>query len=435
MQHLTRGRPALNAVFPQFSPLMIQRAYRTAPSTSFGSMLRVAAIALCVALAGCERPNAEASPDTFTVRDSAGIEIVENRGPAWAPGEEWRVSATPELDIGVVEGDSMYQLFRVWGATRMADGRVAVAVSGTSQIRIFAPDGTFLRAVGREGEGPGEFRQLMGIWNVGGDSLVAWDGGLRRITLLDPDASVVRQVVLSGNPSNPWLLRPLEDGRYALVDDRYSFGQSGMEDQFMEVTLHTPTGAFEDSVGRFVVARMGRIGTDEMTRVGSALFAPRTNVVTIGGKLAVGPGGAPEFAEYDAQGELVRIVRWPDADRKVQDADVERYHEQQLASIEDENQRRAERAYLATVPVEQQFPVYDLMLAGADGGVWLREFRRPREEGPQRWMIFDPAGQLLGSVAMPNGLWLHEVGTDYILGVERDEFDVEHVRLYRLERG
>ena len=44
---------------------------------------------------------------------------------------------------------------------------------------------------------------------------------------------------------------------------------------------------------------------------------------------------------------------------------------------------------------------YDLMLASADGGVWLREFRRPREEGPHRWMIFDPTGQLLGSVAMP----------------------------------
>lgn len=49
-------------------------------------------------LAGCQDGQAPAG-DTFTVRDSAGIEIVESATPAW-DGDGWSVSGTPSLVIG-----------------------------------------------------------------------------------------------------------------------------------------------------------------------------------------------------------------------------------------------------------------------------------------------------------------------------------------------
>lgn len=35
----------------------------------------------------------------------------------------------------------------------------------------------------------------------------------------------------------------------------------------------------------------------------------------------------------------------------------------------------------------------------------------------------------------PNSLDIHEIGEDYILGVWKDEFHVEYVRVYSLDRG
>ena len=39
------------------------------------------------------------------VRDSAGIRIVENSGPAWAEDTAWRLSAEPVLTIGAAEAN------------------------------------------------------------------------------------------------------------------------------------------------------------------------------------------------------------------------------------------------------------------------------------------------------------------------------------------
>ena len=36
---------------------------------------------------------------------------------------------------------------------------------------------------------------------------------------------------------------------------------------------------------------------------------------------------------------------------------------------------------------------------------------------------------------MPPGLGVTEIGAAYVLGLERDELDVEYVRKYRLQKG
>ena len=62
--------------------------------------------AACVAIAavtgacqGTPRERASSS-----VRDSAGIQIVESTAPAWEKGEAWRVDPAPILTIGVLGG-------------------------------------------------------------------------------------------------------------------------------------------------------------------------------------------------------------------------------------------------------------------------------------------------------------------------------------------
>lgn len=66
-------------------------------------------------------------PARVPVRDSAGIEIVENERPAAAPALGWRVGDSVVLSIGVLEGEEPYNLYGVEDATRFPDGRIAVA--------------------------------------------------------------------------------------------------------------------------------------------------------------------------------------------------------------------------------------------------------------------------------------------------------------------
>ena len=42
---------------------------------------------------------------------------------------------------------------------------------------------------------------------------------------------------------------------------------------------------------------------------------------------------------------------------------------------------------------------------------------------------------MVARLAMPDGLTVTDIGGDYVLGVERDEMDVQFLRLYGLSRG
>jgi hypothetical protein len=55
-------------------------------------------------------------------------------------------------------------------------------------------------------------------------------------------------------------------------------------------------------------------------------------------------------------------------------------------------------------------------------------------DDPGRWTVFDPEGRMLGTVATPARFRVFEIGTDYVLGVWADDMDVEHVRLFTLEK-
>jgi hypothetical protein len=48
------------------------------------------------------------------------------------------------------------------------------------------------------------------------------------------------------------------------------------------------------------------------------------------------------------------------------------------------------------------------------------------------WIVLDDQGQTVARVQTPPGVMVLEIGSDYIVGLSRDELDVESVSLYRL---
>ena len=48
--------------------------------------------------------------------------------------------------------------------------------------------------------------------------------------------------------------------------------------------------------------------------------------------------------------------------------------------------------------------------------------------------MFDPRGVMLGSVYLPEGLRVTQIGDDFVLGIWQDEPGVESVRQYALTK-
>lgn len=50
------------------------------------------------------------------------------------------------------------------------------------------------------------------------------------------------------------------------------------------------------------------------------------------------------------------------------------------------------------------------------------------------WWVFEPDGRLTASVTVPLGLRMLEIGDDYLLGLTRDDLDVQRLEIWGLQR-
>lgn len=73
---------------------------------------------------------------------------------------------SPVVVIGRDETEPGHLLHRVGNVIRFPDGRIAVAVRGENEIRVFDDRGRLLTSMGGTGAGPKEFQALYRIWPV-----------------------------------------------------------------------------------------------------------------------------------------------------------------------------------------------------------------------------------------------------------------------------
>lgn len=65
--------------------------------------------------------------------------------------------------IGVELGDSNYVMGAIEGVAYGPDGNIAVLDCARSCIRIYSPEGEYLRSISRKGNGPGELQNVAGL--------------------------------------------------------------------------------------------------------------------------------------------------------------------------------------------------------------------------------------------------------------------------------
>lgn len=384
----------------------------------------------------------EEEPDPVVVRDSAGVEVVESRDPAWEPGGGWRVAPTPLLSIGADDGDEGgegQRLFRVGDALRLPDGRFLVEDGGSSEVRVFGPDGALLHAIGGEGEGPGELGRLAGV-AVSGDSLFALDSGRGRISLFDLSGAFRLSFRLdpTGDPVRPLrmygLLGRFSDGSFLLAPRFYPGDMRDRPTLYWDSVPHLvygPRGAVRDTIGPF--GGLEIFATREFST--TPPFAHHAVAALREDRFVVGRSFAWRLEVYGPTGRLLRVVRRTEAPPPVTSDAARRVLEERLQRIEDEEARRRARDGYEALELPERMPAYAGLAIDRQGGLWVREYRPPWGAGPEAWSVFSPEGRWLGTVDLPDGFRATDIGPDWILGVRQDALEVEHVELYEIERS
>jgi hypothetical protein len=398
--------------------------------------LLASTVALPLLLLGACTTRSEA-PAT-TVRDSAGIAIVENRHIPDTDAGGWRVDPEPILSIGTVSGDPEYQMFTVNGAVRLSDGRIAIANDGSRDVRVYDARGAYLSTIGGHGSGPGEFNSIWYMGRFGGDTLVVLDGYLRRVSYLHPDVGFVRAInteqelglvlMAQGNTG---------DGRLLFGGGPIWGGMSGLENGFSRdrtrFVLTGSDGSLETTFAELPSSEVYAEIDENEARVFMVPFSKFPAGALQGDLAYAGTGDTYEILVWNLAGDMIRIIRMDQDPIPITPADVTAYIEERLEGFEDEAQRNLMRENYQKPPPLDRMPAYRRFLTDDLGCLWVEEYRRPGDDVPV-WTVFDGEGTVLGRVSLPSGLYLREVGEDYVLGVLADDLDVEYVQMFRMER-
>jgi len=116
----------------------------------------------------------------------------------------------------------------------------------------------------------------------------------------------------------------------------------------------------------------------------------------------------------------------------VTSADIQAYKDMVTANRRDRTRLQALLDMIDAMPVPETMPAFEALMVDKEGNLWVRDYRRPGDDTPPRWAVFDPDGRMIGFADIPAGFTIFEIGSDYLLGRERDEWDAQHVRVYEL---
>ena len=388
-------------------------------------------------VAGCG-PEAASRP-AATVRDSAGVTIVENQAGSLPDGGGWSLAVRPSLVIGSLDEAEDNGLYRVRGALRLPDGRIAVADDGSRELRIYGANGALVRKLGGEGEGPGEFNSVILIGLLG-DSLVAVDRRLRRVSLLHPDEGFSRSFTITepvaNLPIGAWFFESgsvlIEDFPLSDEDPReggFNRYRARLKSCDMSGTLLSDFGEFPGEEA-FMATHQTEDGP--ASEILSVPFGKSPKVAVAGDRLFFGSQDRYEISVLDSSGSLRTIVRLARSPVPVTDAGVDLLIEEELAGYF-ENEVPGLRREFARMPRVEFQPAHGALTADREGYLFVEDFRAPGlEVVPVN--VFDPDGLLVGRFEVHTDIEILEIGRDYLLALYDDPMDVEFVQLYELTR-
>jgi hypothetical protein len=378
--------------------------------------------------------------------------VLESKAPSLPAARAWRVDPRPTLLLGdpaaKTEGDSLYEFSRVMGLARLASGQWVVALP--TELRFFDAAGRHLRTSGRNGDGPGELRQVMGLRILRGDTLLLTDRG--EVEYFAADGKFVGQG--ASRRSSPYFAYPLgafSDGSYAGYVYSYTGAPAALEGRQLQKLPLVRVSRAGDRIDTLAIVAMSEVvGTGRAGMEQPVTYAPYGLVAAHGDRLFYSFSSSAEITEFAQDGRRVRLMRLDLKPRAVTSADQDDYRKW-LVDMPGEDGRpvpqrlRDQRERVVTTAgFASTFPVHNQMLADRSGNIWLRRFdvrhtrykpglvRTLTIDRASTWDVIDRAGRWLTSLETPARFTPLDIGTDYLAGIAHNADDVEMIAVYRL---
>lgn len=290
-------------------------------------------------------------------------------------------------------------------AARLPDGRIAYVSGQDLQVRISGITGREVPAsIGREGEGPGEFKSLKWIEQCGEDRIYAWDFRQDRISTFDLTGEFLSQFTIAG----PSLTRIYCD-RTGMI----------MALETPRAALGLPEGSFEPLTARVVFLDKTGERVFEMDDVPMGRNRPLGTVTTggfVGDNVILGTAEEASIQLLQRDGTLVHEIQLGPVERTITPALYEA-ELNEIAGQAHENVRARVREALAAIPMPAALPAYRSIVTDKERLAWIT--LSSTGDGKTRLIAVDvsngSSSGVIGTLEFPFEAQLLEAGSGYLL--------------------
>jgi len=406
-----------------------------------------------VALAACSEGPAHDGDGWQTVVDTVGdtITVRTVAGSVWGG----TVTLQPEVSIGMVEGPDEYLIGDPRSVAVGPDGTVYLLDTQVPVLRAYAPDGTYLRDIGRQGGGPGEYESPDGMTAMADGRVLVRDPGAARIVVFSGVGEFIEQWPLSGgfNTSSPLHTDTLGQV-YTLV--LLNPGTPPWE-WIMGVRRYSPTGEPLDTIRAptwdYEPARLTASRENSSTSSRVPFTADDHWTFSPLGYMVGGVSSAYRIDLYRSGEPVLRLERafepvpvHPEEAEERRQAQIERF------------QRQYGSWRWNGPPIPETKPPFRDVIVSDEGNLWVQlsaegsavmtqaeareeELRSGRAQlryaEPIVFDVFAPSGEYLGQVATPEQFSAAPepiIRGDTVWAVQRDELDVPRIVRYHVTR-
>jgi hypothetical protein len=341
-----------------------------------------------------------------------------------------------------------YQIVYNSGALRLSDGRLVLADDATRELRFYDSLGQHLRTVGGQGSGPGEFRRLRSIARLKADTVFAWDLVQRRMSLFSPDGAHLRTAPV---PALQVILGELQRRypRHFAVGASVHRLHTGslVVEPLLEPNIEFPTETqllqdtlllyAIDSTGEDYVELGSYPAAEWFFHAGSGArlpFGENLLLAAAGDALYVGSTRNRTIRVLSpATARVIGSIELPLQARAPSREDIEQVRRRQVERMQPA-MREAAESYMDAITFPAAMPLFSDLRVAADHRLWVQAYRAPTDEF-QEWLIFEPSGSHVASVAMDPSAVLLDAGADYVVTRVTDELDLQEIRVHRLTGG
>ena len=332
-------------------------------------------------------------------------------------------------------------------------GRLHVRQVGEPMVTVLDSTGSFLRYVGREGQGPGEFTVVAGM-GFAGDTLWLYDFPGTRTSFFDTAGVHLRtEVTASAYPVTAmardysWSTHPLAGG-YALF-----IPPAESEERYVRTTVPMMVGR-RDRADRDTLMSVTQYPGMRVAGVGYFRYEP----VPVPPLWAIVPSGIGiATADWNRQEpDVIAVRRYGSSGsliaEKVIPTEAVAIAPELRRSIIGRGMEMASGPYNAArrggenVPPDLRAAVAEglglpdyhapvaAIFATHDGNVWLHEARGASTNGGD-WIVMDSDLQLAFRILPPSGVTFQAAREGWAWGTGTGDLDIPYIALFRLSEG